>query len=40
MPLNFSEKFNNVSEVICKIDKVNNKVKIDQLTNRPLMINS
>ena len=40
VPWNFPEKFNNVSKVICKIDKLNNKVNIDHLTNRPLMINS
>ena len=40
MPWNFSKKFNNVSKVICKIDKLNNKDNIDQLTNQPLMINS
>ena len=39
VPWNFPEKFNNVSKVICKIDKLNNKVNTDQLTNRPLMIN-
>ena len=40
VPWNFPEKFNNVCKVICKIDKLNNKVNIEQLTNRPLMINS
>ena len=40
VPWNFSKKFNNVSKVICKIDKLNNKDNIDQLTNQPLMTNS
>ena len=40
VPWNFSEKFNNVSKVICKIDKVNNKANINQLMNRPLTVNS
>ena len=39
VPWNFPKKFNNVSKVICKIDKLNNKDNIDQLTNQPLMIN-
>ena len=40
VPWNFPKKFNNVSKVICKIDKLNNKDNIDQLTNQLWMINS
>lgn len=40
VPWNFPKKFNNVGKVICKIDKLNNKDNIDQLTNQPLIINS
>ena len=40
VPWNFPEKFNNVSKVICNINQLNTIVNNNELTNRPLMINS